>query len=629
MGVQGFSTFIKKRTPKVGVPVDLLYESKKKKILIGIDGSSFIFHVVNQISRMNSLILFRDYVLEFFKTLRENNVECCVFVDGFNAYDKANEHEKRYIQRTELYKRNADLLLTDVESRQISHYQFPHPLFSKEFTTILKELKIPVFVSRFEADKELAQWALDNQSDHLLGIFSNDSDFFFFDTKCFYFPLDQLSFQKNSITMIGYTFDRISTSLSIKKSKLPFLASLIGNDQTKHIRGNKKFGLKNAQERSICITNLVKNQNGSDLGLIKQIYFVSPSDIETINKSVKGYLLESMDIKDIIIDENSKSKFRKSTISDINIFNDQRNESEKNLEDVLFSISGHTSRIYNFSKLVYPMNYTTHRHCFEPSNIPFQTSILNFTTTLSSHLFGLLVEIPDRADTKITEYVTDSGSQLLKLTFTPSYLAYSHHQCFSNQVSFNQRLFDYCKLLNSLSYYYTLSKNNTIQIDPTTFDFYNFYIITTWNFVLSHSSKFSIKIEDWMIDTLIVQSLFLKNGIKIDFGLHNDSFQPLYIGEFFLVTLRWSLDLSDAMALPKYVISNGGDGSLQPSHFFETIYVHPLWKMANLNYRNRILQQKSLTIPDRLKCLFEPVNHLFTTSIISQFTYIKYQLCFQ
>lgn len=89
-----------------------------------------------------------------------------------------------------------------------------------------------------------------------------------------------------------------------------------------------------------------------------------------------------------------------------------------------------------------------------------------------------MVELPDRAITKITEFVTDSSIQLLKLEYVPDYLAYSHHQCFSNQVSFNQRLFDYCKLLNSLSYYYSLSKNNTCLINPITFDFYNFYIIT-------------------------------------------------------------------------------------------------------------------------------------------------------
>ncbi|KAM9972579.1 hypothetical protein ACTFIR_011946 [Dictyostelium discoideum] len=634
MGVQGFSTFIKKKTPKVGVIIDLLHESKKKDILIGIDGSSFIFHVANQISKMNSLILFRNYMIEFFKVLKENNIQCCVFFDGFNAYDKVNEHEKRYIQRTELYRRCADQALLDVECKQISHYQFPHPLFSKEFTSILKEINVPVFVSKFEADKDLAQWALDNQSDNLLGIFSNDSDFFFFDTKCYYFPLDQLSFNQNSITMVGYTIDKISNSLSIKKNKLPFLAALIGNDQTKHIRGNKRFGLKNTQERAIYIVNLVKNQNCSDLVLIKEVYFVTPQDIEKIKNSIKNYSLESMiDNNNFLIEENSKSKFRKSIISNLNIFNNQRKESEKNLEDVLFSISGHTSRIYNFSKLVYPPQYTTHRHCFEPSNVSFENSILHFTTTLSSHLFGLLVELPDRAITKITEFVTDSSIQLLKLQYTPDYLAYCHHQCFSNQVSFNQRLFDYCKLLNSLSYYYTLSKNNTCLINPITFDFYNFYIITTWNFILSNSLKFSIKIEEWMVDTFIIQSLFLKNEIKIEFPLQNDMFQPLYLGEFFLVTLRWSLDLSDAMALPKYVISNGGNGSIQPGHFFETIYIHPLWRMAISNRKNSkslsLLQNSKLSITDKLKSLFDQVSNLITPSIINQYTFIKSQLCFQ
>ncbi|KAN0025454.1 hypothetical protein ACTFIU_003715 [Dictyostelium citrinum] len=635
MGVQGFSTFIKKKTPKVGVVIDLLYESKKKNILIGIDGSSFIFYVVNQISKMNSLILFKNYIVEFFKVLKENNVQCCVFVDGFNAYDKVNEHEKRYIQRTQLYRKCADESLLDVECKQISHYQFPHPLFSKEFTTILKEMNIPVFVSRFEADKDLAQWAFDNQSDNLLGIFSNDSDFFFFDTKCYYFPLDQLSFNQTSITMVGYTINNISNSLFIKKKKLPFLAALIGNDQTKHIKGNKKFGLKNTQERAIYIVNLVRNQNCSDLVLIKEVYFVTPQDVEKIKNSINSYSLESIESclkESICIDENSNSKFRKSIISDINIFNNQRKENEKNLEDVLFSISGHTSRIYNFSKLVYPPQYKTHRHCFEPSNVPFQNSILHFTTTLSSHLLGLLVEIPDRPITKITEYVTDNNnnnSSLLKIEYIPNYLPYSHHQCFSDQVSFNQRLFDYCKLLNSLSYYYSLSKSNTCPINPKSFDFYNFYIITTWNFILSNSLKFSIKIEEWMIDTFIVQSLFLKNNIKIDFPLQNDMFQPLYIGEFFLVTLRWSLDLSDAMALPKHVISNGGNGSIQPSHFFETIYIHPLWRMANLNHNSRLLQNSKLSITDKLKCLFDKVSNLFTPLIINQFIFIKSQLCFQ
>ncbi|KAN0033034.1 hypothetical protein ACTA71_011241 [Dictyostelium dimigraforme] len=628
MGVQGFSTFIKKKTPKVGIVIDLLYESKKKNILIGIDGSSFIFHVVNQISKMNSLILFRNYTIEFFQVLKENNIQCCVFVDGFNAFDKQDEHEKRYIQRTGIHRKCADESILDTECKQISHYPFPHPLFSKEFKIILNEMNIPVFVSKFEADKDLAQWAFDNQSDQLLGILSNDSDYFFFDTKCFYFPLDQLSFKQNSITMVGYTIDKISNSLSIKKSKLPFLAALIGNDQTKHIRGNKKFGLKNIQERVTYIINLVKNQNCSDHILIKEVYFITSQDLEKIKNSIKFYSLEPIKLNDeILLDEISNSKFRKSIISDINIFNNKRKESEKNLEDVLFSMSGHTSRIYNFSKLVYPSEYKTHRHCFEPSNVSFQNSILHFTTILSSHLLGLLVEIPDRPITKIIEYVTDSGSQLLKIEYTPNYLPYTHHQCYSNQVSFNQRLYDFCKLLNSHSYYCTLSKNNTCLIDPINFDFYNFYIITTLNFILSNSLKFIFKIEEWMIDTIILQSLLLKNNIKMDFTLQNDMFQPLYIGEFFLVTLRWSLDLSDAMALPKYVISNGGNGTIQPTHFFETIYIHPLWRMAISNQTNKLLQNPYLSINDRLRLQFHQISPSITPLIVNQFTFIKSQLC--
>jgi hypothetical protein len=120
-----------------------------------------------------------------------------------------------------------EIIFQKIEKNNISENDFIMPSLIPSMTSRILKLicKCEVYTSIDESDKELAQLALNNRD--CFAILSFDSDFLIFDTKP-YLSYKNLNLSDLTTTLLDR--DSFVSALGIRKSELPLLASLMGND---------------------------------------------------------------------------------------------------------------------------------------------------------------------------------------------------------------------------------------------------------------------------------------------------------------------------------------------------------------------------------------------------------------
>ncbi|GFS26940.1 protein asteroid homolog 1-like [Elysia marginata] len=227
MGIRGLTGFIDKNQ-------GLLQQHELYGCSVVVDGNNF-YHYLYQACHVQSMFggdydVYRASVASTFQSMKECGITPYVVLDGAYTVDgrKLKTSLSRAVNRIKL-----------VDSVTNGHQGHALPVLAYEtFIQVMCELAVPHAMCQFEADSEIATLA--NQLK--CPVISNDSDFYIFDLEYGFLPLDYVDFRpihkqsanKNAaysyLHCYKYHVDNFISSYDLKRSNLPILATLLGND---------------------------------------------------------------------------------------------------------------------------------------------------------------------------------------------------------------------------------------------------------------------------------------------------------------------------------------------------------------------------------------------------------------
>ncbi|ESO90831.1 hypothetical protein LOTGIDRAFT_122662 [Lottia gigantea] len=222
MGVKGLTSFIDDN------PV-LLQDFKLSNCKVILDGNNFIHFVYQNYNESHQYD--GDYhnyyrkIVQLFNSLKQCNVEAIVIFDG--GYDVSDSKLRTTLDRAERRviqaSNNCSLL----------------PIMAgKAFRKALDQLDVFHVTCSFEADEEIA--ILANQWN--CPVISNDSDFFVYNLKAGFLPLNYVDFRPKKlsarvryISAQKYHFDHYDHILdNFQPEMIPLIATVLGNDFIKY-----------------------------------------------------------------------------------------------------------------------------------------------------------------------------------------------------------------------------------------------------------------------------------------------------------------------------------------------------------------------------------------------------------
>ncbi|EFA81727.1 hypothetical protein PPL_05721 [Heterostelium album PN500] len=504
MGVNGFTTFFKGSPAGKSLPLSDL--AKDKKLVIGVDGNAlFYFLADNILTSSGSYVNLRNEIVKYFETLLKFNIEPVVFLDGLSPIGKYQELEMRFQSKLSELRKVSDNLLNSEPFPFISTPTIK--LISVQFRRILEELNIQTYVAFQEADYEVTQWAVDNK-DRVFGIISNDSDYYFFTMgECYFIPLNNLKVTDDSITAIGFKSRITADYLQIQEKHLPLLATLIGNDYTKYLK-SKYVGSPQSRISSI-INNLKKSKNLSPVSILKESFrTLSKTDLDNCLNSYSYYSVRDEPKSDRLgfYSENGIF-FRYSQHSDYERI------SAKPYYKRFFSVACMVN--YNYLSLLYSHMNQVSSFCFEPT-IPYQNSLIYYTSTLRQLMFGLLDYPPKSQPLKYADLIPDSRSYQ-KVMMTPIYGEFGMDDCWNGSVPLEKRIYEFAswfKVLNQLKLleYSKRYSDTAVVIASAKYQcFDDLLVILFSRFLLG--LKLCIVIDEWMITDYFATLYFLSYTI--------------------------------------------------------------------------------------------------------------------
>ncbi|XP_055980886.1 constitutive coactivator of peroxisome proliferator-activated receptor gamma isoform X2 [Sorex fumeus] len=160
---------------------------------------------------------------EFVRTFTAVGIKLIFFFDGMVEQDKREEWVKRRLKNNREIARIFHYIRS--HRQQPGRNMFFIPSGLAIFTRFaLKSLGQETLCSLQEADYEVASYGLQN---NCLGILGEDTDYLIYDT-CPYFSISELSLDTLETVMLCR--DKLCESLALRRTDLPLLACLLGND---------------------------------------------------------------------------------------------------------------------------------------------------------------------------------------------------------------------------------------------------------------------------------------------------------------------------------------------------------------------------------------------------------------
>ncbi|GFO47092.1 protein asteroid homolog 1-like [Plakobranchus ocellatus] len=227
MGIRGLTGFIDKNQ-------HLLHQYELQNCSVVLDGNNFyhyLYHACHlQCNFGGDYDVYRTKIIATFQSMKECGITPYVVLDGAYTVDgrKLKTSLSRAVTRINL-----------VESIANGHSGQVLPALAYEtFIQVITESGIPHAMCQFEADSEIATLANKLQCP----VISNDSDFYIFDLRYGFLPLDYVHFRpvrKQSTENKTHSYihcykyhvdDFISSFEGLNRSTLPIFATLLGND---------------------------------------------------------------------------------------------------------------------------------------------------------------------------------------------------------------------------------------------------------------------------------------------------------------------------------------------------------------------------------------------------------------
>eukprot|EP01133_Synstelium_polycarpum_P002550 gene2550-2923_t len=358
-------------------------------------------------------------------------------MDGLSPVGKYSELEKRYQDKLKDIKVLTENIRDGVEfpySRLL-----PPKLIMMEFKAVLKELDVPYHNSFQETDFEISQWVIDNPGS-VYGIISNDSDFFFFNLgPCYFFPLNDFKVTEDSVFGIGYTAKTSAENLQITEKGLAALATIIGNDYTRHLRCGINASVQNKIATLVRMMKTTYRTFGIQ-AIIKAHYGnVSSSVMDTCLDSYYYYLPVERPKTDSngYIHDMCGLYFRHPENQDFQALY------EEQFYKRLFSVDSYVN--FNFLSYLVSRNQQLVSFCIEP-RIPYDQSLIYHTSAIRQKISGLMAypTIPGKS-LKYTDLVPD-GSSYKKYIMDPLFTTFGIRECWNGSIPIKKRFETLCMI---------------------------------------------------------------------------------------------------------------------------------------------------------------------------------------
>ncbi|KAK6327178.1 hypothetical protein J4Q44_G00028230 [Coregonus suidteri] len=225
MGIQGLTSFIDDNGT-------FLKDDHFRNSKLVIDGSnlyhSLYFNSCLDQKHGGDYDAFEDQVCEFFKVLRDCDIDPYVIIDG--GSDHTDNKFKTLHQRAQSKINTADDLSMGLQGGSIVP-----TLVKQVFKQVLSSLNVSFAQCICEADQEIVSLA----QRWTCPVLSNDSDFYIFDIQAGYLPMSHFQWQKasvqrgssqRSIPCKRYTTTSFCSQVNINRQLLPVFAVIAGND---------------------------------------------------------------------------------------------------------------------------------------------------------------------------------------------------------------------------------------------------------------------------------------------------------------------------------------------------------------------------------------------------------------
>ncbi|XP_041939010.1 protein asteroid homolog 1-like isoform X2 [Alosa sapidissima] len=227
MGVRGLIKFIKAKDELNSILESYSFPQMTQMMII--DGSSLFYSLYFQSdldkNHGGDYSGFKEEVCRFFDTLLRCKVKCHVILDGGSDPDKQKTLESRLKDKL----KTASEIATELSGGTVPKKCILPPLIKDVFIQILREKDI-IFQQCFgEADQTIAHLANKLNCPAL----SNDSDFYIFDLREGFLPLDDFQWKdENNGEFLAkrYKLSKFCEHFRLDPALMPVFASIAGND---------------------------------------------------------------------------------------------------------------------------------------------------------------------------------------------------------------------------------------------------------------------------------------------------------------------------------------------------------------------------------------------------------------
>ncbi|EGG17079.1 hypothetical protein DFA_08061 [Cavenderia fasciculata] len=604
MGVQGFTSYFK---GKSGRGIYLTDEAKKQKLIIGIDGNALMYYLSDKVlSSVGSYINLYDDIKNYFESFLKNGMELIVFMDGFTPIGKFKELEKRYESKLQDIKELVGNLIDPNAKFPFTRF-LPPKLLLNEFKAVLKELGIHYHGSFQESDNEMKQWVVDNKG-KIFGVISNDSDFLFFNLgETYYFALSDLKVEDNEIYGLGHTSKQTSLALGIEERYLPMVATLIGNDYTKHIRS--KFRGSNYQRIDSIVKNIANYSGSSIISIIKDNYHRLPKNDEEICLDSYFYYLPQ---------PTKEPRSEKGYIYDGLFFaysdhRDFRFVKSQPWFEYFFSIDcGSNYNHLSFMRSPYQQSSV---YQLEPT-IPLSRSFVFKTAPIRDRMFGLLAyEL--KTSVHYTELSPDQFTYA-SVQRTPILSEFGVLDCWNDKITLQRRLQELCFIFTTDK---ETSKRLSSQFQSKDYQMDDLLLILFLKYLkgcnLIPNANREEPIQDWMIDAFILHHVLISHRVDVDrsnFDSNKQTFEAIQMFDYFQSLMFMATTSLDILAITKIQHRR----LLPPHRSLDCVVFQILWREASLKSKQKIV--------DPINDLFSSRKSVITQDIENHFNQLRQQI---
>ncbi|GAM22551.1 hypothetical protein SAMD00019534_057260 [Acytostelium subglobosum LB1] len=563
MGVAGFTTFFK--SFRSGKSISVSEIAKTKRVIIAIDGNALLYNLAQtELSSCGSYLHLNNSFRRFFEILKRFNVEPVVFLDGLSPESKLEELESRFANKLK------DIKIVTTNLKENKPFPFstdfaPAPkLMAAQFKHVMSDMGVQFHTTFLELDQYIVQWADDNK-DKVFGILSNDSDYFFFRFQSIlYFPLNDWTMDDDEILGVGYVTADVAETLGILERHLPILATITGNDFTKHIISKHKGPPKYRIPK--IIENLNRNRRLNIESVFKDNYFkLSDQDLKTCLKSYNFYQPNEQEVSPATgITQADGLFFRHCTDPRFLMLKADHKYFNR------FFGTGYNMVNYNYLSLLISKRLQMSSFCIEP-NIHYHQSIIFHTSPIRQKMFGLISYPPDPTPFKYVDLVPHDDTYLRNLE-SPLYTTFGIDECWDEKVTLSARIKEFCLIFGSSE-----AKAISYSTKYTKGAFDDLMLILFCRFL--RSKQLAINLEEWMIDLWVFNYLLLGQGIALPnhevFTKDQITYMPTQLSDLFATLYFLAYTIVEVLNIVSWCPFRA------PHKVIDTINLHLLWTAAS------------------------------------------------